>query len=55
VGSGASRVRRWSERDCPGFHNAEEVSLNRVWRNVEYPILQRNGVGMNLHTVGEGW
>jgi RHS repeat-associated protein len=37
------------------FHNAAGVSLNSAWRNVEYPILERNGVDMNFHTVGEGW
>lgn len=37
------------------FHNAAGVSLDSVWRGIEYPILQRNGVKMIYHTVGEGW
>lgn len=37
------------------FHSAAGVSMNSVWRTVEYPILQDNGVNMIFHTVGEGW
>jgi hypothetical protein len=37
------------------FQNAAGVSLNSLWRGVEYPPLVRNGVNMVFHTVGEGW